>query len=993
MRAGNDAEHAARLESLRSVPISNNEQSYESKAVNDNIVNVVKSIKSISKSDFIDNPRWFVAPVIVGTNRERAIFNHTRCVEYAKAMNCPVIKFPLPLVQEKLDRLLSKLIDQAVYTTANHSNTPTTTTNTTFSSTTCASAQNTDEPEKSAPSVYLQQMQTNIIANIYASCPELYFYFVPGMPGQLSKNMAVDFGIVNGTIVTINDLILDPKEGSGGSVNEFVERFNAQPGEIIELKYPPLAMIVGKSFQPKGNNNMSSSVTPIATTYYKKDTKIQKPPPPQQQQLKEAFEYQQFTQAIEEVNRKVVAACRLQKEQILKEEGQHELLLPLQLGDVQHTVEYMVPVLNQGLNHIKYCNRKQNVAYHGYGVHAGFAVTFHRIQAVTLDKVILQLNPSSPHSKRTFLSYQSLIVGISRVRKFQDLRKLDMPSYDHLAKLSFPREFLIWKSCYSEDGTFDKVKFYNYCKEILDANTKSVLSSKSKAATIKSSQRKLSPSLLPSSAPTTKTQLSIAPPPVMLPTPAVTSNNTTSIASATISALSSRSEEPSTTSLPPQHPLVTASSTAAFTTAKRRSTSSGSSTSKNVAVVPKETKHCLLPSILKMAQKQQQQRQQQTTSTNSSNTNIAIAATTNTTVQTSEKDRKQRHVSFQLPQSLSTSAVSTSTTSAAVATKKNIVFDMTGGGSSDDEVHPRTTFRNEALEFLQDVTNLVANSICRLNYHSPIEDKEIRTVEVLWFDARYQQFPELQGSVIINREDGNSVIWSSFRTLTYGVWLNDEVINLYFRLLQERDHQRNQPSLSSQHHYGRSLFLSSQFYIKLYERNTYNFGNVQRWTRHWFPRYGISSIFQWKRIYIPINGGRDHWSLIVVFVHERKIFYYDSFRNVARGNVCFRNVLQWMNDLVRMLNDQRRFQQSGVNNYPLDETFITNEWTTETVQDAPMQFNGYDCGVFTLMFARCVSEDKPNPASWFHQNDLCAARVKVGVELLREAIVDNSILT
>ena len=69
-------------------------------------------------------------------------------------------------------------------------------------------------------------------------------------------------------------------------------------------------------------------------------------------------------------------------------------------------------------------------------------------------------------------------------------------------------------------------------------------------------------------------------------------------------------------------------------------------------------------------------------------------------------------------------------------------------------------------------------------------------------------------------------------------WLNDEVINFWFQLLDDRDQKAEG--------FGRSHFFSSFFYTKLTERGSYNFANVRRWTRKF-------DLFSRDKVFVPVN--------------------------------------------------------------------------------------------------------------------------------------------
>ena len=93
-------------------------------------------------------------------------------------------------------------------------------------------------------------------------------------------------------------------------------------------------------------------------------------------------------------------------------------------------------------------------------------------------------------------------------------------------------------------------------------------------------------------------------------------------------------------------------------------------------------------------------------------------------------------------------------------------------------------------------------------------------------------------------------------------WLNDEVINFYFHMLMSGLYRRD------------GFFsFSSFFFVKLLVPNVgYTYKNVRRWTKN-------VDIFSKKKIFIPINIGNSHWTLLLIDLMIKTIFYYDSLGN------------------------------------------------------------------------------------------------------------------
>ena len=85
---------------------------------------------------------------------------------------------------------------------------------------------------------------------------------------------------------------------------------------------------------------------------------------------------------------------------------------------------------------------KTRFKYHDFGFELAFAVTFHKIQGQTLDKIVLDLNGTGPPP----MTLAALYVGISRVRRAADMRVLAIEPEvrNRLLKLTFTPMLLMW---------------------------------------------------------------------------------------------------------------------------------------------------------------------------------------------------------------------------------------------------------------------------------------------------------------------------------------------------------------------------------------------------------------------------------------------------------------------------------------------------------------------------------------------------------------------
>ncbi|RLN89587.1 hypothetical protein BBJ28_00008512 [Nothophytophthora sp. Chile5] len=157
-------------------------------------------------------------------------------------------------------------------------------------------------------------------------------------------------------------------------------------------------------------------------------------------------------------------------------------------------------------------------------------------------------------------------------------------------------------------------------------------------------------------------------------------------------------------------------------------------------------------------------------------------------------------------------------------------------------------------------------------------------------------------------------------------WLNDEVINFYFQLMNDRDEALVEAGVLEK----RSHFFNSFFYTKVSEKG-YNFVNVRRWTR------------------------KVEFSLVGVTCAADRALGLPRETDLTPGSVCADHVL-----LYRYLRDEMEHKKK--------EKFNDEGWElVTTAPDTPQQSNGSDCGVFSCMFADYISQNK---ALTFSQKDM-----------------------
>lgn len=179
------------------------------------------------------------------------------------------------------------------------------------------------------------------------------------------------------------------------------------------------------------------------------------------------------------------------------------------------------------------------------------------------------------------------------------------------------------------------------------------------------------------------------------------------------------------------------------------------------------------------------------------------------------------------------------------------------------------------------------------------------------------------------------------RTLNPTEWLNDEVINLFFKLLEGREiaavdalkagAAESPPSAVD---WPRCHFCQTNFYTKLVQGGGYDYKNVRRWTKKY-------DVFSKDLIIVPIHCHGNHWTLAVINLKLKRFEYYDSLR--GSEDLVLIHLRKWIED-ESMDKKKVPFDTSG---------FQDVAYKAGT----PQQRNGYDCGVFMTRTADFLARD------------------------------------
>ena len=165
---------------------------------------------------------------------------------------------------------------------------------------------------------------------------------------------------------------------------------------------------------------------------------------------------------------------------------------------------------------------------------------------------------------------------------------------------------------------------------------------------------------------------------------------------------------------------------------------------------------------------------------------------------------------------------------------------------------------------------------------------------------------------------------ADLQRLRSGGWLNDEIINMYMSLLQDRNSRRRNSSKDN-------IFLLGSFFFAQLRQNGYD--GVKRWGKS-FRKYGYTQKYlsDFDIVVFPVHITRDHWVCGLIDFKRKRIECYDSLN--LKDTDYFVIIRQYLADEFK---------------HKLGAMIDFKVWRNINHGDqCPQQKNFKDCGVFVV---------------------------------------------
>jgi hypothetical protein len=216
------------------------------------------------------------------------------------------------------------------------------------------------------------------------------------------------------------------------------------------------------------------------------------------------------------------------------------------------------------------------------------------------------------------------------------------------------------------------------------------------------------------------------------------------------------------------------------------------------------------------------------------------------------------------------------------------------------------------------------------------------------------------------RRDYSTAVVDAFRititvydlqTLRPGHWINDNIVDFYFNLIQQR-------SVQSSGVLAKTVVFSTHFFSTL-QKSGYK--GVAKWAE----RRGID-VTKPDFIFVPINRHNIHWCLAVINNRDLRFELYDSMNGA--GAITLELLRDYMRKQTLATYPYSDLRQLGYDRYDLCATL-----------PCPQQQNSFDCGAFVCRMANLYAQDRSIMS--FTQADIPAVRRQIAYEIVTQSLI------
>ncbi|BGP53201.1 hypothetical protein JCM8202_002757 [Rhodotorula sphaerocarpa] len=214
---------------------------------------------------------------------------------------------------------------------------------------------------------------------------------------------------------------------------------------------------------------------------------------------------------------------------------------------------------------------------------------------------------------------------------------------------------------------------------------------------------------------------------------------------------------------------------------------------------------------------------------------------------------------------------------------------------------------------------------------------------------------------------GAEAAWRDMSRLNGDNWLNDELINYYGVMINNRSNAADErekagaknPRGTGERRLLKSFCFNTNFFTMFEDGG---FAKVKRWTRRF-------NTFEKDIIIVPINYKNTHWCCAAVNLKEKRFEYHDSLGGPRP--FVYKALRSWLQE------EHKSRKGSEID---------LSDWEDYYDDAVPQQKNMNDCGVFTCMFMESLSRD--HPGFDFQQKNMTYLRARIALEIDNGELMD-----
>ena len=257
---------------------------------------------------------------------------------------------------------------------------------------------------------------------------------------------------------------------------------------------------------------------------------------------------------------------------------------------------------------------------------------------------------------------------------------------------------------------------------------------------------------------------------------------------------------------------------------------------------------------------------------------------------------------------------------------------------------------------------------------APLREHDLTRAQFLQRSRNYGQHV-----IVADENFDRQLDEADLASLRDGAWVNSAVIDAYLWRLVERSERLR--AIPGQTHIPRIHAFGTILYVTLVEhtpggeiaKNSYKYSEVSNMSMD----AGVK-LLECDKVLIPVHLHKNHWTLAVINVRDKRFEFYDSLGNDSESGhrIALKEATEVLGFFRQYLTDEQQIHSPKI---PLDLTEWVDYIPSARDGTMPRQRNTIDCGIFVMKVAERLALDLPLD---FSQADIPYLRRRMALELV-----------